>query len=939
MIMRALVLTLVSLLLNGLALASTSTMSAEPAAVSVPTPADQIEVQIKSRAHANSSDSELKDAAGIVLAAYLSSSQDTSSSESETHSLNGSLDLSRNQDSHGIAATLTSLTIEDSSKKILAAYEQPALADLEKDAKYGLVIKVILTQDAGVAPEIRVSKVGTLPADGTPDTKYVSIKSVFPDSASVTQADDMAKVLETLRGLSSATQEYHQEVLALAKNAKSLDLAHLEMMADAVYYTEKDIERLLQAEQLLEKQTDDASKQALARVEINLNLARELSEYLDALIDVGAQKIQTIAFDDGIGLLERLSQLNGGARDAFEKVIQSNSPLSADQETKIISIAVEKRQQDVAAEVSTDFFKKYTDHSVKALLSLAANLKYGAIEPFLLGALDVVQRLEISEVAEIVGLASSNGEAIAQKSLSKVEKLTVADVVQIAKMMNYGDKDTLISVEVSKLDHITTAELASLVAASYSQGDQLAINALSKVSDLSAANAAALAKIVNYGDKDTLLAKYLDSLSSVSTGELIGLMQASYRNASALAFSALSKLSDFTPANAMNLAGQLNYGDKDTLLARFLDSAHALSTNDLLALMAAGYRSGSTLAFAAVQKLNDFSAANAVRIAGVLNYGDKDTLLKTYVDGRTAIPTGDLVALVSAAYSGGPALILNDFGKISDISVQNTITLAAHLNYGDKDTLVADFLALPVKISTQELQALASASYRGYGFVQNGLEKLHDLDTDNLITLLAVMNYGDKDVMTARALDLLKSLTPENLVRIANAGYNGKPQNIVKAVKFFASVTSTQITALAGAAGGNLDVVNAYFQKISNLSAGGIAPLLDEMNYGNKDVVVNLYLGRVATFSTSDLTILYRHSYSNGTTLILNTVQRVSDLTVQNAISLSSNLTYGNLDTYLLAAVDAVTDLTTGNLPTLASHAYNQQDAILKKGLARLSQH
>ena len=82
----------------------------------------------------------------------------------------------------------------------------------------------------------------------------------FPDAQAILTTQDIPGMLAQLKAIAQPTDDYHQKLLKVALDAKSIDMAHLGLLVDACSYQLSDQASLMAEIQELQSNGDSARR-------------------------------------------------------------------------------------------------------------------------------------------------------------------------------------------------------------------------------------------------------------------------------------------------------------------------------------------------------------------------------------------------------------------------------------------------------------------------------------------------------------------------------------------------------------------------------------------------------------------------------------------------------------------------------------------------------
>ncbi len=839
----------------------------------------EILLSVVERASARSQ--ELTDRGGVAKGTYRLDGDGSSTTHSQTRSFTGALPVPVRVkvDSHFL--TLVELDIADAEAHRLALVSGTQLDSIKAAARLGVSLTVIVTRGGTPAPELRVSRNSTPPPGGTPVTKYRPLTAAFADPSEILRATDIAATLAKLREVASATERYHQDLLKLVQDASSFDTPHLKLVLDGVYYPLLAYEQMLKLHRELRERDRPEDREAAARLAANIELAERDAPTTHAILAAGLRKVSGLAYADALALL-RLTLPTGGADAAFDQAAEVLRPLSGDQKRELMDLALAKSATDAAARLAVSWFTADSDHRPGTLVELASRFSWGAKDSVLVGGIASIDSLTAAETRAVAGAAYERKERIAAALLPKVTALDAAGVVSIATVVQWGERDRLLTQGLARLGRLTSADLASIVATSSEQKRALALAGLPRVSDLSAANVAGvIAAQLQWGDRDAVLVAYVASRSQLTVAEIIAVARVSYEVKSRLLLQNFDKLTDFlVPAQALALAGEMQWGDRDAALTAFVTRSRAVATADLRALANLAYEKKQALLTAGLPKVSDLSGPNLHVLASLLQWDSRDAVIKQGVDLLTALSPEELLTLVQLAYSAKAVVAQKAERLVTALTSRQLAGVLAAISEG------RGTVALRYRIRVTDLTAANAAQ-----------------------VVTAALQWGDKDTFLTAFIDARASLTTDEIVVLAPAAYERK-----------------QV------------ILTNYLAKVSDFnSAANVLKVAALLQWDPRDTVLVAGLGRIASLASSELGQLADASYAKKSAILRAGLAKTSDLTVRNAVALALKVSYDERDTVLLAAVPLVTDLSAANVTLLSDAGYAKKDEILRRGIERLA--
>lgn len=870
--------------------------------------AGEIVVTLLSREKENTPKKDYKDESGIVEAVYKFESNGINATTTQTRSFSGSIEVPVTVQFSGQNLSLIDLKINDGKNQQLAYYSGQALEELKKAAKNGVNIAMVLTQDNSVAVKIEIVKSNNPPAEAAPDTDYKAIKDYFADPQDILSGN--AEVtLEKLKQIASLTEKYHRDLYEVIVKAKQVDMAHLSMLADAVYFPFASYEGMRKKyDELLERNRSE-DKPALVAIARNLRMATEFANYTNAIINIGTVKATDLTAENGMALLKKLYP-GTGATGAMKAVFALFEPMKAEKRLELLEFAFEKQQSAAALDLGLEWFEKDSDRRVATLITLAKKYGYYERDQVVQRALPLFDELTADEVVALVQASSDTKTKVASSGIKKIKNLTAADVVKVAAVVDYYGKDTIVMLGAGLLKSFTSDEAVSLSKAASDKKNNVVLSNMGKISDLTVKNATMVASNLGYYEKDTFLEKYAKGVKTMTTDELLALSAASSEKKNQLILAYNDRVTDMTVANALKTMTRLGFYEKDTFVAAFVKKQTGLKTAELLSLSSASSDRKQELLTQNLAKVEDLNADNSVAVMARVDYYTKDNVGLQVVDLLKSATVADLVKVASAAAE-----------KKADILVKGQKFVAA---------VTSPELLAMLNVPSSENRLSVASTY---------LKKVLDLSAAKVVEFSGKLAYYAKDTFTLEAFDVLASrngLNASEAVVLTKGTSEKKGIVVTKYMEMTELIATAELISLANVSGEKDRVLTKYLSKLSDFTAPNAVKLAKEASYYEKDAVITGYINVARSITSQETANLSAAASEKKQFVVMSTMKKNSDFTVDNAIMLSKLLGYYEKDTYLLQAVELVTDLSAGNLSRLANAASEKKKEILEKGLKRL---
>lgn len=824
---------------------------------------------------------ELSDVGGVAKGTYRLDGEGSTSTHSQSRSFTGALPVPVRVKVDNHFLTLVELDVADGSAHRLALVSGTQLDSIKVAARQGVSLTVVVTRGGTPAPELRVRRNATPPPAGNPVTEYRPLTDVFADPTEILRATDLAATLAKLREVASATERYHRDLLKLVQDASAFDAAHLKLVLDGVYYPLAAYEQMLKLHRELSERNRPEDREAAARLAANIEIAGRYAPATHAILAAGLRKVSGLAYADTLALL-RLAFPTGDADGAFDQAAEVLRPLSGAQKRELLDLALAKSATDAAARLAVSWFSADSDHRPATLIELATKFSWGTKDSLLVSAISSIDSLSVAEARALAAAAYERKEQVAASLIPKVASLDAAGVVSIATVVNWGERDRLLTQGLARLARFTSAELASIVGTSYEQKRALALAGLPRVSDLTAASVAGvIAAMLQWGDKDAVLLAYVASRSRMTVAEIITVARVAYEVKPRLLLQNFDRLTDFlVPTQALALARELQWGDRDTALTAFTTRSPSVTTADLRAAAGLAYERKRALLTGTLPKVSDLSGPNLHALASLLQWEERDALIQQGVDLLPALTPEELLSLVQLTSSAKAAVAQKAERLVTALTSRQLASILAAISEG---------------------RGTVALRYR---------TRISDLTAANAAQVVAAaLQWGDKDTFLTAFIGARASLTTDEIVVLSPAAYEQKQA-----------------------------VLTNYLAKVSDFNTpANVLRVAALLNWDAKDTVLVAGLGRIASLASADLGRLGDASYAKKGEILRSGLAKASDLTVASAITLARKVNYEERDTVLLAAVPLVTDLSATNVTQLSDAGYAKKDEILRRGIERLA--
>ncbi|MBI3554640.1 MAG: hypothetical protein HY074_00070 [Deltaproteobacteria bacterium] len=437
----------------------------------------------------------------------------------------------------------------------------------------------------------------------------------------------------------------------------------------------------------------------------------------------------------------------------------------------------------------------------------------------------------------------------------------------------------------------------------------LILDIVDSIQKLSGHELALLVKWTSGNGGQSVIAKGAPLVGAVATTDLVSMMTYSSVPKATLALFA-DRISDLNAPNAALIAAQLAGEDRTNFIFSFLSPLKEISTDDfavLARLLEGDLRDKTILEW--LPRITDRDSIHVAKLFGLLSQNARAIHILKFIDQLPSLTTEALIALSQAAPERSSFILLAYLDRLSDFTAPKAALITRYLYQRDKDSVLLLAMERTKTISAEALYEVATAAYeKGAYFVTNNLAKIAPLNAQGIAQLSRLLTYNNKDTFVLAAIDLMASLTAQDLLKLSTA-----------------------------TSGRGSYVLLHYLERVTDLTIENLLGLDRYLSGTDRDTLVQFWFSKNSKLTTEQLTLLSAAGYYQGTNILINQVEKVTDLTVANALTLAGRLSGSDTDRFLLKAVDLVTDLTSQNLLTLANRAYGHRDDVIVKGINRLA--
>jgi hypothetical protein len=461
--------------------------------------------------------------------------------------------------------TLQGLSLRSNDGSLMIAMDRKALEPLRTHARTGAELVLIKTEKGfegkTVLPEREDYE---LPARPT----GAGLSYSDADVLDLIRLDDIEDSLLRIKAVSSASNAFYQELIALAQLTPSIDAPRLQLLLDGTAYPAPSLAALRQ--KLRELPEGDASAERWTTLASNLALGERLAPLSNRLFMVGLSKIKSLAWPEAETLLQRWHSTGESSELIFGQVLDrlggSFEALQPEQKLRFFSLAARNNAPTFAVAIGRDWFINDSDKSITSLIELLRQIRPGN-ERDELSRLALVSTGPVS-VAELAALTTPvRSESLVLEIFrtlaSRISALSASQVLTLVSQRESGDlRDSLLLSAAEVVAQFDAEGLRNLFLACSSWASRDRLLAISQPKIVGSA-AGALAEILLVlpmdPQRDILLAKAVRMQSKLSTKELLGLVMASVSETTAIEILdfALDHLEPFKVADATQFSDSL----------------------------------------------------------------------------------------------------------------------------------------------------------------------------------------------------------------------------------------------------------------------------------------------------------------------------------------------------------------------------------------------
>lgn len=728
-------------------------------------------------------------------------------------------------------------------------------------------------------------------------------------------SQDLSALQIELAEIRRPHETYHERLKRVFNSAEALNAEQLETFMVAAFSQQQIVNSLF--DQITANQNAERPDNQLEeRLRQEYQLQIEWSSIANAILLEGLRdkmKINELSFEQALKLASLAvpnSSYNSTADHIFN-LLTANFEITGEEELKELNAAAIMSGAELnAANSALKILELRGAVTVNSLL--AGTDEFYGKRPNLSGffielGIDKLDSLNASEILQLAAINKDRAGLVVNRGIEKVSSLNAQEALRLLSISAYSTNDKILTKFFELNDEVSYVDFTALVQKAYQKRNELITANINDVKDLTPEQAVNIIQIASYGGKDSAALAYLANQSELTTANLIAIARSAYQKGNQILTDEQHKLSDLNAANVASLASVAAYSGKDSVIERYLKELNGKATTDeMIALARAAYQKGNSFLSSYLKSISDLNPSNVAKMAGVAGYSGKDAVVGNYLSGfDTKMSSDELIALARNSYQNGNTVLTN-LSKLNDLSIDNVTKIMSVASYSTKDTIMKNYLEdYTTSLTAKDLIKIASAAHnQGTALLLATLDKVAPMSLEAALELAGVLTYNNKNTVINYYISKQASLTSASLLELARASHNIGVQILLE----------------------NLS-------KISDLSHANAITLTSNVTYNNKNTILSFYLSKITELTTAQLIDVANNSYNKMQEYITGNLSKVSDLTVNNALSLKGAYAYSSLDQYLLLALEHVTDLNQQNLVQLSNSAYRAQNTILTRGM------
>ncbi len=491
--------------------------------------------------------------------------------------------------------TLQQLRIETSDGGSLLHWSRNELNALRVKARAGAAIVISST---GTRTELDSREQWELPAR----SMGLDLNQAESEVLDLIRLDDTEDSLLRLRAITSASESFHQQLIALAEKTPTLDARRLVLILDGVVFTAPQVSAIRSK---LRELGDSADQVVQRRIlEANLAVAQKFMTTSNRLLMLGLKKLNRLTFSEAEAVLQRLHRTeestNIAFQLAFERLGNSFDALTPAEKVQLFQLAARKGAFEFAVPLGRNWFERDSDRTMSAVLDLVRVFPPGSLRDELSSlALTGEGPINAAEFAALTAPIQSR-ELLMNlfRSISpRLTDLKGAQALTLVSQQAAGDlRDQLLLSIVPFITDYQSDDLRNLLLAcsTWSSRTSLVENALPRIpGDAAKQVGAILVLLPEEPNRDTVALKTIERSAILTPDALLALFRSllSRTAADQLFELGLAKVSEIRIIEAATLSDSLDRPGfaiesyRDQVLLHAAQRATDLSSENLDALL------------------------------------------------------------------------------------------------------------------------------------------------------------------------------------------------------------------------------------------------------------------------------------------------------------------------------------------------------------------
>ncbi|MGK5082315.1 hypothetical protein WDW37_03340 [Bdellovibrionota bacterium FG-1] len=371
---------------------------------------------------------------------------------------------------------MTSFQVLSAEGLLLRTYKGAEFEGLRTKARKGLRITLKLGA-RGTLPSTTIGRSITLPAAAPADIEYVALSSVFSHPEAILNSTDIDNTLEQLRNLATATENYHKDLLALVEQATVIDLSHLQMLLDAVYFNARTSERIELVATVVAIQPTALKPTQKKNVDNNLKLARTFAPIANQMLVTALPKITDLNAQAARRLLQMSLPATAPTSEALDFYLTRYPPENSNERLELLKIAHEKHDERSASHLALDEFQSAANLSAAVLFHFAKPFPPGrGLDDLLVGAVPLLKELSVSDARKLIALLTDPMVILttAPILINRARPVTGLQWVDLVQAIPLGPtRDQVIQSTLPSVQNLTQAEAKEIFKSLYLAESQI----------------------------------------------------------------------------------------------------------------------------------------------------------------------------------------------------------------------------------------------------------------------------------------------------------------------------------------------------------------------------------------------------------------------------------------------------------------------------------